>query len=172
MKRACQPAPGQLPDAIKHVVYVYVATLAAALQMTKPHASPVNVLIQDAFLTHLRALMEFFRVKEPAERRADNILAVDFRYPMAWDAMEFGPKSKLSVAVNKTLSHLTYSRDKLPKPWDGPRNLHGTVRLFRCTWEEFLASVKFVNSNHGLEFEVQLGEQAVGWRLRLEDFDH
>jgi len=169
-----------------HAVYEYVAFLSAALKMAdvpKPPQLPVNVLLQDAFLAHLRNLSELFHqgVKQfkqhrshPVERPRDDIYAVDFCGAVTWDETPFAPDSRLRKAINKTLSHLTYSRDlNAPRSgieiaFDGKDHAHGTVKLVMRTWNDFMLGV---SPEYRPAVERCLRDQAAGWKLQLDRFE-
>ena len=116
------PTKQQVHDALKHVAWEYTSLLAAVLP-PMAYDTPTNHQMQESFLLHLRNLAEFFYegVAEfrtnpagalgPLPRRNDNIHAVDFCRRVMWDEKPFHKDSKLRRAINKTLSHMTYSRD-------------------------------------------------------------
>jgi hypothetical protein len=125
---------------------------AAALEMVKPPypAWPINHVLQEAFLVHVRVLAEFFRkgvaefipTQMPPDRAEDDILAVDFCSRVEWEPSPFERSTKLITAINKTLSHLTYSRDSIAVPFDAHLHAHGTLRLMRQTWEKFVSVIR------------------------------
>ncbi len=84
-------------------------------------------------------------MQAPPERSEDNIYAVDFCLSVGWKPETFNHDKKLVKAINKTLSHMTHSRDRASKDhehFEGHLHLHGTVKLMRQTWGDFLKSVK------------------------------
>ena len=150
------PTHEQKLSAPDHVTWEYVSLLAAAQQMAEDHRPPINHLVQEAYLVHLRNLAEFFdkgvtAFKEnqgvPPARDRDNIYAVDLCRSVKWDAKPFSPKTRLRRAIDKTLSHMTYSRDlssgfsEIGVAFHGPSHVHGTLMLVRRAWEKFLDSL-------------------------------
>jgi hypothetical protein len=147
------PSCDQIKAASKDVAWEYVALHAAALEMVKPPypAWPVNHVLQEAFLVHVRSLAEFFHTgvhnftgTQPA-RDKDNVYAVDFCFAVTWGPDPFASSSRLITAINKTLSHLTYSRYSASSThvaFDACLHAHGTLRLIRETWADFLKGVK------------------------------
>jgi hypothetical protein len=151
----------QTRSASEDVAWEYVALLAAALEIVKPADTPANHVAQDAFLVHVRNLAEFFwrGVKnfDPAvpiqrdDENHDDIYAVDFCSEPRWCARPFGDlkfgDTKLIWAINKTLSHMTYSRrlpclpSQIDVVFDAHKHVHGTFELIRQTWENFLESI-------------------------------
>jgi hypothetical protein len=143
----------ELKRVLKHPAWEYTMFLAGAIGMTSPHGSPVNHQVAEAFLVHARNLSDFFYqgVEQfrrnggwvPRSEDHDDIYAVDFCDRVCWDETPFG-ESSLRTSINKTLSHLTYSRDltpggrsKIVTLFDGLKHLHGTVVLFRQAWDQF-----------------------------------
>jgi hypothetical protein len=182
------PAPDQIKAACKDVAWEYAAMLGAALEMAKGPEGPTNHFVQEAFLVHVRNLGEFFRkgVKEfrqdpsqPPLRDEDNIFAVDFCSTVLWDETPFNRDRKLPTAINKTLSHMTYSRKpgSLSDPFDGYRHAHGTVILLRRTWSNFMASMQPSLRECPESIEVWLGKHTnpndkFGLRVDLVQFEH
>jgi hypothetical protein len=177
------PTEEQRQNAPEHVAWEYVALLAAAQQMAVGHCPPVNHQVQEAFLVHLRNLAEFFHkgVAEfrtnpavPPPRPQDNIYAVDFCSSVEWDEGPFDPKTRLRRAIDKTLSHMTYSRDltssssEIAVAFDGRFHLHGAVVLVRRTWEAFLGSLCFQYREGLMRW---LDKHAGGMGLSLNGFD-
>jgi len=184
------PKKRQVHDALKHVAWEYAALLAAALRaadlLAVAYETPVNHQRQESFLLHLRNLAEFFQegtaefrnnpagALGPLPRGNDNIHAVDFCCKILWDEKPFDPKTKLRRALNKTLSHLTYSRDlnsgtsEIDIAFDGPSHTHGTVLLMRRTWDEFVKSLRV---EYQAELTSWLETQAAGLKLSLSTFD-
>lgn len=156
---------------------------AAALEMAKDHTPPVNHLVQEAFLVHVRSLAEFFHSKveefrnDPSrivERKEDNIFAVDFCGSVLWSEKPFCGNTHLMKAINKTLSHMTYSRNltssgvsEIDLPFDGWKHVHGTVNLIRRTWDNFLQSVKpeYVRPQYPTDIQYWLDELTKGWSV-------
>jgi hypothetical protein len=174
------PNPGQITRALQHVAWEYVALLAAAREMARGHGSPVNHEVQESFLVHVRNLAEFFwkgvrQFKQapgtlvPRNEEHDNIYAVDFRETVKWDEAPFHRETKLRRAIDKTLSHMTYSRDlqgpQLDAAFDGCYHLHGTVKLIRRTWQDFRSSLR-AKSEEALDDWI--GRQANGLKLSVD----
>jgi hypothetical protein len=177
------PTKKQLQNAPEHVAWEYVALLAAAQQMAEGHGPPINHQVQEAFLVHLRNLAEFFhqRVgefrKNPAVlpcRKRDNIYAVDLCASVSWDEILFDPKTRLRRAIDKTLSHMTYSRDlssgvsEIDVAFDGQFHLHGTVTLIRRTWDAFLKSLR---PEYQADLYRWLAKHSEGMHVSLDTFD-
>ena len=161
---------------------------AAALEMAKGPESPINHLVQEAFLVHVRSLAEFFRSgvsefkKTPTlvPRSDDNIYAIDFCHSVQWSEKPFGRNTQLIRAINKTLSHMTYSRDltsgvsEIHLAFDGYLHVHGTVKLIRLTWEQFLQSMKpeYVRPRCPTDIEYWLGEHTRNWMTHFSDVEN
>lgn len=180
-----RPTPDQISGAPKHIAWEYAAALAAALETTKAHRGPTNHHAQEVFLVHLRNLAEFFRngVEEfkrdpsaPPPRSNDDIYAVDFCHSALWDAAPFDKNTKLIRAINKTLSHMTYSRDlksEIDIAFDARYHIHGTVILLRRTWNKFVDSMR---PEHKHELGRWLDrhtrpEDLYGLRVQIAGFD-
>lgn len=170
-------------SASEHVAWEYAALLAAATQMTEPHGAPINHEIQESFLVHVRNLAEFFQrgVAEfrrdptvPPVRGRDNIYAVDLVTTASWNESPFDPRTKLRKAINKTLSHMTYSRDlrsgqsEIDVAFEGRLHAHGTVRLIRRTWILFWGDLR---TDVRARLEPWIRKHAEGLALALDNFD-
>ena len=59
-KSKWNPTDEQKLSALDHMAWEYVSLLAAAQQMAEDHRPPINHLVQDAYLVHLRNMAEFF----------------------------------------------------------------------------------------------------------------
>jgi len=174
------PNEDQIRSAPQHIAWEYVALLAAALPPKEPHETPVNHQVQESLLLHVRNLAEFFYSGTrdfkgtPPSRGKDNMYAVDLCSKVGWDAAPLGPDTKLLRALNKTLSHLTYSRvldspqSEIDVAFDGPTHVHGTVVLMRKTWDAFMESVW---PKYEPLVRSWLQQQADGLKLSLGDFD-
>lgn len=152
-----EPLPyAQLETALEHVVWEYACFLGTAREMATSHPPPRNHLFQNTYLIHARSLMGFLysgaedrkkRATGWIRRKMDDIYAVDFCDKVGWDNRAFSNESKLAVAINKTLTHLTYSRNmtspssQLDSAFHGPSHLHGTTRLFVRAMEKFSLSL-------------------------------
>jgi hypothetical protein len=190
VKTTHRPTSTQIAEASKDVAWEYAAMTAAALEMAQDHKAPVNHFVQEAFLLHVRNLAEFFRsgvddfIKAPStivERTEDNIYAVDFCNSMLWSEKPFGKDTRLMKAINKTLSHMTYSRNLTPSgvseitlAFDGCNHVHGTVNLIRRTWEKFQHSMKpeYMRPQYPTDIAYWLAEHTNGWRVKFSDWDN
>src|SRR5258708_23867299 len=62
----------------------------------------------------------------------------------------------LMIAINKTLSHVTYSRDRAARGhvhFEGYEHVHGTVKQMRRTWGDFLKSMNPRSEEHTSELQ-------------------
>jgi len=151
------PTQELIQSAPEHVAWEFVALLAAAHQMAMPHRPPRNHQAQEAFLVHLRNLAEFFHsgvaqfkanLGVLVSRRHDNIFAVDLCESVKWDETPFHKRTRLRRAIDKTLFHITYSRNlrsgvsEIDIAFDGRLHLHGTIRMIRHAWDGFIDSLR------------------------------
>lgn len=149
-----QVALADFEKGLEHVTYEYVSMLAGAWEMTQIcHTLPVNLLLQDATLTHTRSLAEFFSHKNPLGPQPaidcdrPDLRASLYCVSIGWDPQRFGSASNLRRAIDKCVAHLSLARMKgdrrfgLGTPWDGPTHLHSTIRLMLDTWQEFETSM-------------------------------
>ncbi|MGA3316542.1 MAG: hypothetical protein ABSC64_08890 [Candidatus Korobacteraceae bacterium] len=184
-KRIFTPTQKQVHDAVEHVAWEYAMFLAAALPKAR-YGPPVNHQTQESFLVHLRNLAEFFHqgtaefrgnpagALGPLPRGNDNIHAVDFCYKIGWDEKRLHTDTKLRRAINKTLSHLTYSRDlssglsEIDMPFDGPKHTHGSVVLIRRAWDGFMQSVRV---EYQTELTSWVEKRATDLGISLKTFD-
>lgn len=200
MLKRCRPlTPPPDYDTIKKasqdVAWEYATMLAAAREIAagdEPGSSmkeafltsPTNHLVQEAFLVHVRNLAEFFRegVREfkkaqgPPPRPRDNIYAVDFCLSVGWQAKPFARDKQLIRAINKTLSHMTYSRDRAAKGhahFEGREHVHGTVKLMRRTWADFVNSMRpeFLQPQCPQDIHFWLADHTKDWRVRFGDLE-
>lgn len=139
-EKAWMPSADAIKSAPKDIAWEFAAMLAAALQMAKGCKGPTNHQSQEVFLLHVRNLAEFFCSKTKRSDLLDNIYAVDFCSAQTWSISDFQGNTKLMRAINKTLSHMTYSRSPFPETdrFEGCLHAHGTVTLMRRTWADFL----------------------------------
>ena len=156
--------------------------------MVHPHKEPVNHLIQDAFLTQVRALAEFFyfcrnpraqirkaATLKPASALADkcDLKAVNYvpSSPPPWNPDPFERKKFLLNAIDKCVAHLSLGRAQntahAVQAWSGPEHLYGTVDLLLKTWESFVASA----GTHRPEFEKGVTERCVALGLSRDWYD-
>lgn len=135
---------------------------------------------------HLRNLAEFFNQgvsefrKNPGglpRRKRDNIYAVDLCSSVSWDEAPFDPKTRLRRAIDKTLSHMTYSRDlssgssEIDVAFDGWLHVHGTVMLIRRTWDTFLKSVRPEYQADLASWVAKHAEGSNGMGVSIANFD-
>jgi hypothetical protein len=111
-------------------------------------------------------------VQSPPERPKDNIYAVDYCLSVGWKPEMFGKDTELIRAINKTLSHMTYSRDQTSENhahFEGYSHLHGTVKLMRRTWEEFLKSIKpeFLHPENPKDIHYWLNYHTRNWKVSI-----
>lgn len=178
------PNDYEIQKASKDVAWEYVALLGAALEMANAHREPINHFAQEAFLAHVRNLGEFFRDgipafqkgQKPPERKQDNIYAVDFCLSVGWKPEPFSYDKTLIPAINKTLSHMTYSRDRGSKShahFEGFLHVHGTVKLMRQTWKDFLKCVKpqFLQPQCPEDIPYWLVEHTKQWPVTFSEFE-
>jgi len=178
------PCRDEIKSASKDVAWEYVTLLGSALEMANAHCSPMNHFVQEAFLAHVRNLAEFFRegvpefkkAQTPPERPRDNIYAVDFCLSVGWQPEAFSHDRRLIKAINKTLSHMTYSRDRASKThahFEGHEHLHGTVKLMRRTWGDFLKSMNsdFLRPKHPQDIPYWLVYHTRNWSVRFSDLE-
>jgi hypothetical protein len=180
------PTASQIEKALKDIAWEYAAMVAAALEIAKGPEAPTNHLVQEAFLVHVRNLAEFFRLgvkefkKTPAvlvPRSDDNVYAVDLCHSVLWSEAPFDGSTRLIKAINKTLSHITYSRDltsgvsEIDSVFDGYLHVHGTVNLIRRTWEKFLQSVRpeYVRPLCPMDIQYWLDEHTKKWSVQFSD---
>ena len=172
------------------VAWEYLCVHLAALEMTKGHPHPVNHLVEQAFLVHVRSMAEFFwsgvadfRCRPnsgPISRKKDDIYAVDFCSDVRWCEERFGsPKfrdTKLIKAINKTLSHMTYSRrldSEIDVAFVGYRYLDGTVKLMRRTWEKFIESISpnYLRPQCSQDIQYWIDRHTKDWTLKLPEIE-
>ncbi len=179
------PTPDQIKSASKDVAWEYAALLGAALEMAAGHEEPLNHEVQESFLTHVRNLAVFFRsgVKEfrqnpsaPVPRGENDIYAVDFCASVQWDETPFHKKKKLLMAINKTLSHMTYSRDRAATDhahFEGYEHVHGTVRLMSRTWGDFMKSLSpdYMRPLCPLDIAHWLDVHTRNWRIKFSSLE-
>lgn len=132
----------------------------------------------------MRNLAEFFREGVPAFRKApvppsrdrDNIYAVDFCFALGWHPKPFAHDRELIKAINKTLSHMTYSRDRAAKTHaqvEGHSHLHGTVKLLRQTWGDFLKSIRpeFLQPQNPQDIHYYLNYHTRNWSTKFGELE-
>jgi hypothetical protein len=173
MKPADKPTDSQIKGASEHVAWEYDIMLAAALEMANNHGSPINHLVQEAFLVHVRSLAEFFSGPNPQKKRdKDNIYAVDLCHSVGWKPERLAKSTNLIKAINKTLSHMTYSRDRASEShahFEGHSHLHGTVKLMRQTWRDFLKCLRreFLHPENPKDIYYWLNYHTRNWEVSI-----
>ncbi|MGA2328993.1 MAG: hypothetical protein ABSH05_22220 [Bryobacteraceae bacterium] len=181
------PTEEQRQNAPEHVAWEYVALLAAAQQVAAGYGPPLNHQVQEAFLVHLRNLAEFFHKgvaqfrrnpEVPPQRNRDNIYAVDLCSSVTWDESPFDPSTRLRRAIDKTLSHMTYSRDlksgssEITVAFDSQLHLHGTLVQVRRTWEAFVRALHPQYRNGLMQWlDKFAGDMGVSLNGFYADFD-
>jgi hypothetical protein len=178
-----KPTEKQIQNAPEHIAWEYAAVLVAAREMAQGHGPPINHQVQEAFLVHVRNLAEFFHQgaaefrsnpAAPPCRKRDNIYAVDLCLFVSWDETRFDPQTRLRRAIDKTLSHLTYSRNlstgssEIDVAFDGQFHMHGTAKLIRRTWDAFLTSLR---PEYYADLSDWLARHAEMMRVPLGNFD-
>jgi hypothetical protein len=182
-KTLMRPNSDQIKRASKDVAWEYVTLLGAALEMAKGSKAPLNHLVQEAFLVHVRNMAEFFRegVTEFEKNnappdRAGYIYAVDFCDSVGWQWKPFDGGSKLIKVINQSLSHMTYGRDSNVAGhihFEGREHVHGIVKLMRNTWGDFLKSVKpqFLQPQYREDIRYWLVEHTKEWSVTFGNLE-
>ena len=101
---------------------------------------------------------------------------MDFCLSVGWQAKPFDPSTKLIRAINKTLSHMTYSRDRAAVGhvhFEGHEHVHGTVTLMRKTWADFMKSVKpeFLQPLCPKDIQYYLVDHTKEWRVNFSKLE-
>jgi hypothetical protein len=121
-------------DAVKHIVHDYGSLVMAGSE--KNLGYPCNHYAEGTFLTHCRALAEFFDHKEKGK---DDLHARDFT------KSKFNPKfptwAKWSKHINTHLMHLTVGRIENTRPWNSKDN-KTILKEFEAVWAKFMDEVK------------------------------
>jgi hypothetical protein len=189
-KDGFQPKDSQIAAAGEDVAWEYLCVHLAALEMTKGHPHPVNHLVEQAFLVHVRSMAEFFwngvaafRLSPnsaPISRTKDDVYAVDFCSDVRWCERHFGRHkfgdTELIKVINKTLSHMTYSRRldrEIGDAFVGYLHVDGTVKLMRRTWEKFLESIspRFRRPECTQDIEYWIHWHSKEWPLKLPQIE-
>ena len=186
-KQKFQPCAKQIIAAGKDVSWEYLSLHLAALEMTKGLRHPLNHLVEHAFLVHFRSLAEFFSggvdefrqgtaLSLPLARSEDDIYAVDFCSKVLWCEKHFSGGTKLIKAINKTRSHMTYSRrldsdSEIDVVFVGDHDLHGTVKLMRHTWEKFLQSISpnYLRPTCSEDIQYWIDRHTEKWEQKLPE---
>jgi hypothetical protein len=95
------------------------------------------------------------------------IYAVDFCFEVRWQPDSFKNDTPLMIAINKTLAHMSYSRDRAAMGhvhFEGGEHVHGTVKLMRQTWAGFTKSMK---PEYAEDIHHWLDEQTKDWRVKF-----
>jgi hypothetical protein len=84
-------------------------------------------------------------------------------------------------AIDKTLSHMTYSRNLTPSgvseivlAFDGCKHVHGTVNLIRRTWDKFTQSVKpeYMRPQYPTDIRYWLDEHTKDWSVNFSALEN
>jgi len=173
---------GLLEEGIRHICYEHVLLLSGFREMMKPHPCPTNLLIQDATLTHLRALAEFFWFRKDEQPgppsqinpKKPDLLARYYCDRLRWDPSPFDRSSSLMRALDKCVAHLSLARVRsdpevgIQAAWHGPTHLHGTAILMLRTWDAFMGGVR---PGFRPRFEDWLAHYASAFQISLAGFE-
>jgi len=172
----------RLTSGIRHICYEQVLLLSSFREMMKRHPCPTNLLIQDATLTHLRVLAEFFWFRKGAQpgppsridQKKPDLLARYYCDRLCWDPSPFDRSSSLMKALDKCVAHLSlgrvlsYAGLGIRAAWDGPTHLHGTAMLMLRTWEAFMGGLRPEFRPH---FEHWLADHARAFQISSASFE-
>jgi hypothetical protein len=123
-------------DAIRHIVHDYVSLVMAGKDTQTAQPYPINHYAERTFLTHCRALDDFF---DPDKTGKDDLHANDFtKGKFAADLPTWKDWRK---HINKHLMHLTVGRIQNKRPWDGKPN-KAILKEFEAAWSKFLDAIK------------------------------
>jgi hypothetical protein len=122
-------------DAIIHVVHDYMSLVMAGEQRSL--SFPLNHFAERTFLTHCRALADFFDPKKTDPR---DLHANDFVENPPFSA-DLPTWDTWGDHIDKHLMHLTVGRIKNTIPWDGEPNKE-FLREFKAAWSKFLGALK------------------------------
>jgi hypothetical protein len=123
-------------DAVIHIVHDYVSLVMAGRDTQRPHPYPINHYAERTFLTHCRALDDFFdpNKTDKQDLHASNFTKTKFSANLpTW--------KKWRKHINKHLMHLTVGRIKNKIPWDGKPN-KAMLKEFEGAWSKFIANLK------------------------------
>jgi len=123
-------------SAVRHVVHDY-----ASLEMAGKHTQtglpyPFNHYAERTFLTHCRALADFF---DPHRRDPRDLHANDFT--VAPFSARLPTWKKLRDHIDKHLMHLTVGRLRTRRKWTGKPN-KALLKEFRREWDKFIKALK------------------------------
>jgi hypothetical protein len=124
-------------DAIVHVVHDYVSLVLAGRGPVPPRQYPINHFAERTFLTHCRALADFY---DPKKKQSRDLHANDFVKNPPFSA-DLPTWEAWADHIDKHLMHLTVGRIKNTIPWDGKPN-ESILREFEAAWEKFLGALK------------------------------
>jgi hypothetical protein len=123
-------------EAVKYIVHDYLYLVAAGTDTQRGTDFPFNHYAERTFLTHCRALGDFF---DPKMKGGDDLHANDFtKKKFSADLRTWNGWRK---HMNKHLMHLTVGRIKNKRPWDGKPN-KAILKEFTDAWSEFLDALK------------------------------
>lgn len=97
---------------------------------------PINHYAERTFLTHCRALYEFF---DPKNKDKDDLHANDFTKSKF--KVRFPTWAKWREHLNHHLLHLTVDRLNNTRPWDG-RDNKKILKDFESAWDKFMDELK------------------------------
>ncbi len=122
--------------AITHIVHDYVSLVMAGKDTQKVLKYPFNHYAERTFLTHCRALDDFF---DPDKTDKQDLHANDFtKIKFSADLPTW---KKWRRHINKHLMHLTVGRIKNKIPWTGEPNKE-FLREFTAAWSKFLDALE------------------------------
>ena len=103
------------------------------------------------------------------EEERDNIYAIDFCTEVKWKPALLERDTKLRRAIDKTLSHMTYSRDlrgsQLDIAFDGRFHAHGTAKLRLQTWRNFRLAMR---ADLGDALDEWISRHATGLEIAVD----
>ncbi|MGA2902270.1 MAG: hypothetical protein ABSD98_00440 [Candidatus Korobacteraceae bacterium] len=121
-------------EAVWHVVYEYANLISSGELLREQFRLPINTHLQDAFLLNCRKMADFFA----QNRKKDDVIAEDFTASRVDFDLSFW--ETWSEAMDKQLAHITYTRVRNPKGWDGSAN-EPLLKEFRSACTKFLDSL-------------------------------
>ncbi len=121
-------------DAVTHIVHDYMYLVLAGREKHLDY--PLNHYAERTFLTHCRALADFFDSDRDSK---SDIHASDFTKTKLKADLSIWEKWRKHL--NKHLMHLTVGRIKNKTPWDGTDNKK-MLREFENAWDKFMDELK------------------------------
>lgn len=125
-----------LKDAIRHIVHDYVYLVMAGKHTQTGVKYPFNHYAERTFLTHCRALDDFFN---PDRRNSQDLHANKFTKSRFTASLPTWRKWRKHI--NKHLMHLTVGRITNKVPWDGKPN-KALLTEFETAWSKFIDELK------------------------------